>query len=126
MRFLINKVFHKQLRHHDLDQNYLKSLIDDIFRGRSEFLGAKLYKIRAAREGGGKSGGFRNIFFWKKGELIIFCFLFPKNVQENISDREMKALRLLSREYSNLTVEEIKQEIENKNFEIIDYEEHEH
>jgi len=99
-----------------LDENYFKSVLDDIFVGRSISLGGKLYKIRSAGKSKGKSGGFRNIFYWKKEEFIIFCYIFSKNERENLVTRELHALKILSDEYSKLTSHEIDQCIKNKIF----------
>ncbi len=121
MRYLANKTFQKDLKHNKLDANYLHGVLDDIFKGRAQSLGAKMYKIRAARKGQGKSGGFRNIFFWKKSELIIFCLLFSKNEKDNLSQDEKKALKLLSEDYSNHTESEINTKIKNKVFKEIYY-----
>ena len=121
MRYLTNKTFQKDLKDYKLDDNYLHDVLDDIFKGRAQSLGAKMYKIRAARKGQGKSGGFRNIFFWKEGELIIFYLLFSKSEKDNLSLDEKKALKLLSEDYSNHTESEINTKIRNKVFKEINY-----
>ena len=121
MRYLVNKTFQKDLKDYKLDDNYLQDVLDDILKGRAQSLGANMYKIRAARKGRGKSGGFRNIFFWKKGELIIFCLLFSKNEQDNLGSDEKKALKLLSEDYSNHTESDINTKIRNKVFKEINY-----
>jgi len=121
MRYLKNKCFHKDLKDYELDDEDLKAVLDDIFKERAISLGFKMYKIRGAKEGKGKSGGFRNIFFWKKDELIIFCLLFAKNEQDSLSSDEEKALRIWSNEYSKLTENEIKKSIEKNNFWEIEY-----
>jgi hypothetical protein len=119
MRHLKNKSFKKDLKEHELDDDYLKGVLKDIFDGRAMPLGSKLYKIRAAREGEGKSGGFRNIFFWKKEEMIVFCLLFGKNERDNLTEKRI--LKILSEEYDGLTDAEIEQNIKNKQFEVIEY-----
>jgi hypothetical protein len=58
------------------------------FKDQGLSLGSGLYKIRRARKGQGKSGSYRNIFFWKKGERIVLTFLFPKGEMENLSPKE--------------------------------------
>ena len=121
MKYLANKTFQKDLKDYKLDDNYLHGVLDDILNGRAQSLGAKMYKIRAARKGQGKSGGFRNIFFWKKGELIIFCLLFSKNEQDNLGPDEKKALKLLSEDYSSHTERDINTKIRNKVFREINY-----
>ncbi len=97
-------------------------MLDNIFLGRAEPLGACIYKLRVARQGEGKRGGFRNIFYWKKGKLVIFCLLYPKNIRENITQETKRSLRILSDEYSLLSKEEIEKRIKNKDFEVIHYE----
>ena len=121
MKYLKNKWFHRESKDFGLEDEDIKTVLDDILNGRAISLGFKMYKIRGAKEGRGKSGGFRNIFFWKKDELIIFCLLFAKNEQDNLSSAEEKALRILSNEYSQLTGSEIRKSIENKNLWEIEY-----
>src|ERR1700688_3122253 len=111
MRYLKNKCFHKDLKVYNLDDEDIKVVIDDIFKGRAMSLGSKMYKIRGAQEGRGKSGGFRNIFFWKKDELIVFCLLLAKNERDNFNSDEEKVLRMWSKEYLELTEEEINNSI---------------
>jgi hypothetical protein len=81
-----------------------------------------LYKIRGAKEGKGKSGGFRSLFFWKRDALIVFCLLFTKNEKENIGPCAYKTLKILSGIYENLTEDEIKKQIESKELMEIKYE----
>ena len=122
MRYLKNKHFQRELKDCGLDDEDIKTVLDDIFKGRAIPLGFKMYKIRGAKEGKGKSGGFRNIFFWKKEEFIVFCLLYPKNERDNISSDEHKTLKILSELYENLTENEIKKRIESNNFMEIKYE----
>ena len=84
MKYLKNKLFQRELKDFGLDDEDIKVVLDDIFKGRAIPLGFKMYKIRGAKKGQGKSGGFRNIFFWKKDELIVFCLIFAKNEQDNL------------------------------------------
>ena len=121
MRYLKNKAFQRDLKDNNLDDEYIKGVLENVFEGRSTSLGSKMYKIRASKEGQGKSGGFRNIFFWKRDELIVFCLLFGKNEQDNLTADEKKALKILSDEYDQLTENEIKVLTRNNKFKEIDY-----
>jgi len=121
MRYLKNKSFHRDLKDNHLDDEYIKDVLGDVFEGRATPLGSKLYKIRAAKEGKGKSGGFRNIFFWKRDSLIVFCLLFGKNEQDNLTTDERKALKILSHEYDHLTEDEIKKLIKKNKFMEVNY-----
>ena len=52
----------------------------------------------------------------------MFCLLFAKNEQEDLSADESKALRILSKEYDDLTEEDIRKMIERKVLTEIKYE----
>jgi hypothetical protein len=122
MKYFKNKSFQRDLKDNDISDEQVKAVLDDIFDGRATPICCKLYKIRGAKEGKGKSGGYRSLFFWKKDKLIVFCLLFTKNEQDNLTSDENKALRILSREYDNLTESEIKKRLENKHLVEIKYE----
>ena len=107
MRFLINSLFKKALHKEKLGDEYIEDLLDDIFKNQGVSLGAGLYKIRGARKGQGKSGSYRNIFYWKKEDRIILAFLFPKGEMENLSPKDLKGLKLLANAYREYTNEEI-------------------
>ena len=121
MRYLINKCFQRDLRANGLDVEYVNRVLDDISLGRASSLGSKMYKIRAAKAGQGKRGGYRNIFFWRRDELLVFCLLFTKNEQDNLTDDEKKALKILSNEYDQLTGAEIDAAIQIRYFKEIEY-----
>jgi hypothetical protein len=117
----MNKSFQRDLEDNALDDEYIRNVLDDVLKGRAISLGSKLYKIRAAKEGKGKSGGFRNIFFWKRDERIIFCLLFGKNEQDNLTEDEKRASRILSNEYERLTDDEINMMVRKNQFKEIYY-----
>lgn len=54
-----------------------------------------LRKIRLARTGGGKSGGFRILYYCSTPELIFFLLAYPKSKKDNLSKTELKILRQL-------------------------------
>lgn len=121
MRYLKDRSFQRDLKNNDLDDKDLKKVLDDIFNGRATPLGCKIYKIRGAKEGKGKRGGFRSLFFWKKEELIVFCLLFAKNEQDNLTSKEKKVLEILSNDYDKLTENEIKKMINKKTLMEVEY-----
>jgi hypothetical protein len=59
-------------------------------------LGGGVFKQRVAREGGGKSGGFRTIILFKVGGHSFFAHGFAKNDKANVSAKELKALKQLA------------------------------
>jgi len=59
-------------------------------------LGSGLYKFRFARQGGGKSGGYRIIYFYRKKDIpLILIAAFAKNQKINLSPVELKEYRKL-------------------------------
>jgi hypothetical protein len=56
-------------------------------------LGSGLIKQRVAREGGGKSGGYRTLVFFRDGERAVFAFGFAKSNKTNLDAAELKAYR---------------------------------
>mgnify|MGYP000617912873 CR=1 FL=1 len=51
-------------------------------------------KIRIAREGGGKSGGYRVIYFFHCNNCPIYLiYVFAKNERSNLTDAQKNALK---------------------------------
>ena len=62
-------------------------------------LGGGVIKQRVAREGGGRSGGFRAIVLFRRDELAFFVYGFAKSGRENLRRNELETFRLLADEY---------------------------
>ena len=65
-------------------------------------LGGGVFKQRIAREGGGKSGGFRTIILFRVGGHSFFVHGFAKNDKANITPKELKALKTLAATFLGL------------------------
>ena len=65
-------------------------------------LGGGVIKQRIARRGGGRSGGFRMIVLFRRGELAFFVYGFAKSGRENLRRDELATYRLLADEYLSL------------------------
>jgi hypothetical protein len=61
-------------------------------------LGGGLIKRRIARQGQGKSGGFRTLIVFRAGRRAIFVHGFAKNERDNIEKDELAALKKLAAE----------------------------
>jgi hypothetical protein len=59
-------------------------------------LGGGVIKQRLARKGQGKSGGYRSIVLFRRGERAFFAYGFAKKDQANIRADELKAFRKLA------------------------------
>ena len=62
-------------------------------------LGGGVIKQRIARKGGGRSGGFRTIVLFRRGELAFFVYGFAKSDREDLRRDELETFRLLADEY---------------------------
>ena len=61
-------------------------------------LGGGLRKVRIAREGGGKSGGYRTIYVFGGVQMPIFLVtVFAKNEKDNLTKVEQAAAIALSK-----------------------------
>lgn len=79
-------------------------------------LGGNLYKKRVRFEGRGKSGSGRTIICYKKGNRAIFIHGFAKNEKDNLSTKELIALKEFSKILISLTEEQIETAVRNGNF----------
>lgn len=53
-----------------------------------------LRKLRWAAEGRGKRGGLRVIYYWFTARgTILLLFIYPKNVQDNLTPDQLKQLK---------------------------------
>jgi mRNA-degrading endonuclease RelE of RelBE toxin-antitoxin system len=58
-----------------------------------------LRKIRWGAGGRGKRGGIRVIYYWHEDEEVFYMlYAYPKNVQDDLSPQQLKALRQAVRE----------------------------
>ena len=65
-------------------------------------LGGGLYKLRIAKAGGGRAGGFRALLTLRNNGHCFFVFGFEKSAKANIDAREMRALKLMARTLGSL------------------------
>jgi hypothetical protein len=106
MNIFKSKWFSKWAEKEGLTDNALQEAILEMEGGLVDGeLGGHVYKKRAAIQGQGKRGGLRTIVAFKMGGKSFFMFGFAKNQRENISAKELKALKFMAKEllgYSNL------------------------
>jgi hypothetical protein len=97
VRIFKNKPFARFARKARLSDAALREAVGRAGRGLIDAdLGGGVIKQRIAREGAGKSGGFRTIILFRVGERSFFVHGFAKNEQDNIRDDELAAFKLLA------------------------------
>ena len=65
-------------------------------------LGGGVIKQRIARLGQGRSGGFRVLVVFRRGDRAFFVHGFAKSDRENLQRKELRALRSLANEMLGL------------------------
>jgi hypothetical protein len=97
MRVFKNKSFARFSRKAGLADSALMKAVTEAERGLvAADLGGGVIKQRVAREGGGKSGGFRTIILFRLGEKAFFVHGFAKSDRDNIRDDELAAFKMLA------------------------------
>lgn len=72
----------------------LKELVNNIEENKGiAALGGSVFKVRMARTGEGKSGGYRVLLFYRRGDRIFYVYAFSKSERANISQRELQILK---------------------------------
>jgi hypothetical protein len=113
MRVFKNKAFSKWAQSAGLDDNDLKSAVDEILRGLIDAdLGGGILKKRVAIKNQGKSSGVRTLIAYKIDDKAFFVYGFAKNVRVNINVDELKALKRLAKELLSYSDETLQQAIE--------------
>jgi hypothetical protein len=76
-------------------------------------LGGNIYKIRVAKNGQGRSGGFRTILIFKKGKRSLFIYGFEKNDQDNIDKGTLADYKKFAVTFLNYTDDDINRLVNN-------------
>jgi hypothetical protein len=108
MRILKNRHVSRLARRHGIPNADLRSVIERAESGLVDAqIGKFLIKQRLARGGGGKSGGFRAIAFYRYGDLAVLLYLFAKKDRDNLSAVELETYRDAARTIAALSAEDI-------------------
>jgi hypothetical protein len=94
MRAFKTKWFARFARKEKIADATLVASIERAERGLIDAdLGGGLIKQRVARQGQGRSGGFRALIAFRSGHVAVFVYGFGKKERENIEDTELEVLR---------------------------------
>ena len=104
MKIYKTRWFDNWAKKQDLSTQALCQAVHEMKNGLYEAdLGGGLFKKRIARQGQGKSGGFRTLIATNKGSDWFFVFGFEKNARSNINKKEEQALKKLAEQYLTYT-----------------------
>ena len=94
MRIFKTNWFVRYARHERIGDSSLRHAIERVERGILDAnLGCGVIKQRVAREGQGRSGGYRLMVAYRAGDRAVFLYGFAKNERENIGDDGLATLR---------------------------------
>ena len=98
MRVFRNGWFRKFARKQRISEAALCEAVARIQAGLVDAdLGGGLLKQRVAREGGGRSGGYRTLLAFRVETRAVFVFGFAKSDQDNVSEDDERELRKLAK-----------------------------
>ena len=97
MRVFKNKWFQKWAAKEGMDDEVLRAAVEEMENGLIDAeLGGHVVKKRVALPGRGKRGGTRTLVVYQQANKAFFVYGFAKSERANISDKELKALKLLA------------------------------
>jgi hypothetical protein len=115
IRIFKNQAFERFVTKSGINNAALCKAVKNIESGLVDAnLGGGVIKQRVAREGQGKSSGFRTMILFKIGTCAFFVHGFAKNEQDNISDTDLSILKKLATKMLNYTDAELSEAIETK------------
>lgn len=95
MQVFKNRAFSKWASKEGLSDEALLNAVEEITQGLADAdLGGHVFKKRVAVGSRGKSGGVRTLLAYQAGNRAFFIYGFAKNAKVNISNTELKALKL--------------------------------
>lgn len=108
MRIFKNAWFVRYARKQNIADAALRDAVSRAERGLVDAdLGGGVIKQRVARQGQGKSGGYRTIILYRHGERAFFVFGFAKSGQDNISAEEEAMFKQLAHQVLALSDEQL-------------------
>lgn len=98
MRIFKNRWFAKFARKEGISDAKLREAVRDAEAGKIDCdYGGGVIKQRIARLNEGKSGGYRAIILYRRGDKAFFVYGFPKSDRENINDAEEQEFKMLAK-----------------------------
>jgi len=94
----------------------LKEIVNDVLEtGQADAnLGGDVYKVRLARPGEGKSGGYRLIVFFRSKVRTYFVYGFAKSDKDNIDKGDLRVFKERAKDAFSTTDGEIKNQLRKR------------
>lgn len=122
MRILKTKWFARFTRRENIADSKLVEAIQEIEKGLIDAdYGGGLIKKRVARDGGGKSGGYRSIIAYRSETRSVFMFCFAKSDKENLDKNEVAQYKDAAGIYLGFSDTEIAEALKQRELEEVEY-----
>ena len=117
MRVFKNTRFSRFAHKKKIIDKELLGIVNKLEEGQPDAdLGGGVFKIRFARAGKGKSGGYRVMVFFKSGIRTFFVHGFEKSETANISQKELVQLKKQAKTLFAMTEAQIKTALQERVF----------
>ncbi len=114
MQVFKTKVFARFARREDIDDSMLCEAVRRTERGLIDAdLGGGLIKQRVGRKKAGRSGGYRTLIAYQRGNRCFFVYGFAKNERDNLSADDLLRTRRTSEVLMSLTSKPLSDAIES-------------
>jgi hypothetical protein len=115
VRIFKNESFERFALKNDIDNNMLCKAVYDADKGLVEAdLGGGVIKQRIARKNEGKSGGYRSIICYRKGDKAFFIHGYAKKDKANITADDKKMLKDAAKILLKLSDHALKEQVKYK------------
>ena len=115
MRIFKNTWFFRFARKEKISDEELRGIVRQLESGHAEAnLGGGVFKVRLARSGEGKAGGYRVIVFFKSEFRTFFVYGFAKSDRGNIEQGELQLFKDDARDQLSLTDEQLENWLKNR------------
>ena len=112
MRIFKNIWFTRFTGKEGISDTELREAVNQLETGKTDAsLGGNVYKVRIARTGKGKSGGYRVIVLFRSGDKTFYVYGFAKSERGNISEKELRNFKERANDYFSLTNEQLENRI---------------
>jgi len=112
VRVFKNTRFARFARKEGISDEELRDVVKQLEAGQPDAdLGGDVYKMRVARPGEGKSGGYRVVVFFRSEERTFFVYGFAKSDKGNIDQGELRVFKNRAKDSFALTDEQIRDRI---------------
>ena len=114
MRIFKNTWFTRFADKEGITDGELRELVNLLEAGQAVDLGGDVYKMRLARPGEGKSGGYRVIVFFRSEKRTLFEYCFAKADRDNINEKDLRRLKKDAKDYLSLTDDQIRDSLRKR------------